>query len=94
MDYKFKYLKYKKKYIELQYRLYGMNSYTETEYIGNFRRLKGGSSTIQQIDEAKMNNQKVMISDHPKGLNTEDKNNIISKYYFNVIGLRKSGNLL
>jgi len=42
MDYKDKYLKYKKKYLELQNQLGGMDSYTETEYMGGFRKMKGG----------------------------------------------------
>ena len=45
MDYKDKYLKYKKKYLELQNKLGGMDSYTETEYMGGFRKMKGGSKS-------------------------------------------------
>ena len=44
MDYKNKYLKYKKKYLELQNQLGGMDSYTETEYMGGFRKMKGGTN--------------------------------------------------
>ena len=43
MDYKDKYLKYKKKYLELQNQLGGMDSYTETEYMGGFRKMIGGA---------------------------------------------------
>ena len=47
MDYKDKYLKYKKKYLELQNQFGGMDSNTETEYMGGFRKMKGGWSFIR-----------------------------------------------
>ncbi len=42
MEINIKYLKYKKKYLELQNQLGGMDSYTETEYMGGLRKMKGG----------------------------------------------------
>ena len=50
MDYKDKYLKYKKKYLEMKAQVGGMDSYTETEYMSGFRQMKGGtrSSSVMQ----------------------------------------------
>ena len=47
MEMNFKFIKYKKRYLELQNQLGGMDSYTETEYMGGLRKMKEAGFSLK-----------------------------------------------
>ncbi len=82
MNYEKKYIKYKIKYMNLKIQSGGIDLCNESEYMGGIRRIKGGSSSITQLNEPRKNvlilggylysfNDRenfVQISDKPNGL--------------------------